>query len=172
MIDPATSWFEMVELPMIEVEKKHGKTVKTAKIFDKTSKQIASLVYQLWFSRYPRYRYVIYNNGSKFRLHFRNLISTYGLRHKPTTIKNPQANAILERVHQVIGSMMRTAELGMQDTFSHEDVARFLSDASQVICTTHHTVLNRIPAISYKNILREMAFEVSREPAATNQNKV
>ena len=31
-------------------------------------------------------------------------------------IKNPQANAICERVHQVLGTMMRTAELDMADS--------------------------------------------------------
>ncbi len=52
-------------------------------------------------------------------------------------IKNPQANAILERVHQVIGSVMCTAELDMQD--------RFLSDASWEIRASLHTVLKASP---------------------------
>ena len=41
-------------------------------------------------------------NGSEFKLHFEALCKSYGIKCKPTSGKNPQANAILERVHQVI----------------------------------------------------------------------
>ncbi len=63
MIDPATSWFERVELPTVRVTvPKSGKGkkatcldyTKDAKIFDNTSTQISNLVYKYWFSRYPR----------------------------------------------------------------------------------------------------------------------
>ena len=93
MIDPATGWFEMVELPVIEIVKNTGgDDVETQEIFDKTSKQIASLVNKSWFCRYPRPRFVIYDNGSEFKRHFYDLCDTYGLTQKPTTIKNPQSN--------------------------------------------------------------------------------
>ena len=106
-------------------------------------KKIARLVNKSWFSRYPRCRKIIYDNGSEFKLHFRTLCDTYGLKRKPTTIKNPQANAILERVHQVIMGILRTAELDMTETISEEDVSTFLDDASWAIRTTHHTVLKK-----------------------------
>jgi transposase InsO family protein len=32
----------------------------------------------------------------------------YGIKRKVTTVRNPQANAILERVHQTIGKIIRT----------------------------------------------------------------
>ncbi len=66
MIDPATSWFEIVELPTVAQETTvspmgKGKTVtfdKNTKVaepnFDKSSAQISNLVYKTWFSRYPR----------------------------------------------------------------------------------------------------------------------
>jgi hypothetical protein len=65
MIGPATSWFEIVELPTVAQETTvppagKGKKVTFAKItkaakpfFDKSSAQISSLVYKTWFSRYP-----------------------------------------------------------------------------------------------------------------------
>ena len=68
-------------------------------ILDKTSERIAWLVNKTWLSRYPRCRYIIYNNGSEFKLNFKYLCETNGIKRKPTTIKNPQANAILERLH-------------------------------------------------------------------------
>jgi hypothetical protein len=67
MINPATSWLEIVELPTVAQETTvpptgKGKTVtfdkKNIKVaepyFDKSSAQISNLVYKTWFSRYPR----------------------------------------------------------------------------------------------------------------------
>ena len=53
---------------------------------------------------------LIYDNGSEFKLHFEHLCDSYGINRKPTTVKNPQVNAILQRVHQVIGQMLHTAK--------------------------------------------------------------
>ncbi len=62
MIDPATSWFEIVGLPTVRVTvSKVGKGkkatctdfMKDAEIFVKTSAQIRNLLYKCWFSRYP-----------------------------------------------------------------------------------------------------------------------
>ena len=44
MIDPATSWFEIIELPVIERPLKKGGVIVDAETFDKTFKQIARLV--------------------------------------------------------------------------------------------------------------------------------
>jgi hypothetical protein len=104
MIDPASSWFEIVELPLVKqltTMKVIGKEkVNEELIFDKSSNQIARLVNKIWFCRYPRCRYLIYNNGLEFKLHFETLCESYGIKRKPTMIKNPQANAICERIHQ------------------------------------------------------------------------
>jgi hypothetical protein len=65
MIDPTTSWFEIMELPTVAQEttvppagkgKKvtFSKNTKVADYFDKSSTQITNLVYKTWFSRYPR----------------------------------------------------------------------------------------------------------------------
>ena len=80
MIDPATSWFEIVELPSVDrmtfptvgkgkkVTCVNNYTKGAIMTFDKLSTQISNLVYKTWFSRYPRCRYIIYDNGSKFKL--------------------------------------------------------------------------------------------------------
>jgi hypothetical protein len=76
MIDPTTSWIEIVKLPTVRVTvptSGKGKkatcldyTIEDAEIFGKTSAQISNLVYKCWFSRYPRCRYMIYDNESEF----------------------------------------------------------------------------------------------------------
>ena len=49
MIDPATGWFEIVELPVIETPLNKKGKVKCQETFDKTSARIAKLVNKTWF---------------------------------------------------------------------------------------------------------------------------
>ncbi len=118
---------------------------KDAEILDKTSAQISNLVYKCWFSRYPHCHYMIYDNGSEFKLHFRALCKTYGIKHKPTSIKNPQSNAILECIHAVFTNMLHTAKLDMAKPVNTSDINIFLADAAWAIRSTHHTVLKASP---------------------------
>ena len=74
-----------------------------------------------------------FDNGSEFKLHFVALCETYGLEVKPTSVKNPQANAVLERIHGVFGDMMRTSGLDMQDSVEPKDVDTFLTYAAWAI---------------------------------------
>jgi hypothetical protein len=150
MIDPTTNWFKIVELPTVRVMVPKGDKGKkatcldyaeNAEIFDKTSAQISNLVYRCWFSRYPCCRYMIYDNGSEFKLHFCALCKTYGVKRKLTSIKNPQANAILECTHAVFTNMLRTAQLDMAELVNASDTNIFLADAAWAICSAHHTVL-------------------------------
>jgi hypothetical protein len=117
MVDPATSWFEIVELPTVTklMAPKAGKGkkatctnfTKEAETFDMTSAQISNLVYKCWFKRYPCCQYLVSNNRSEFKLHFRALCATYGVKRKPTSIKNPTVNAILECICAVFTNTVR-----------------------------------------------------------------
>ncbi len=95
--------------------------------------------------RYPRCHHLIYDNGSEFKLHFKYLCESYGITRKPTTVKNPQANGIFERVHQVLGQMLCTVELGMADSVTPDDVNVFLDNAAWAIHSTYHRVLKASP---------------------------
>ena len=58
MIDPASSWFEIVKFPVAdhvptEPVKKYGKTKEA--YFDKSSFMISNLVNKCWFGIYPRF---------------------------------------------------------------------------------------------------------------------
>ena len=103
---PDYGWFEIVELaistevviPLDNKGQKGTKTHNNTKLpyFDKSSTMISHLVNKTWFSRYPHFQYIIYDNGSKFQLHFEALCESFGIKRKPTSVKNPTANAILE----------------------------------------------------------------------------
>jgi hypothetical protein len=162
MIDPASSWFEIVELPTIYrliTKKENGKerTIED-EIFDKSSDQIARLVNNIWLCRYPRCRYLIYDNGSEFKLHFETLCDSYGIKRKPTMIKNPQANAICERVHQVLGTMMRTSEIDMANSVEPADIDTFIDNAAWAIRSTYHTVFIASPGAAIFG--RDMLFDI------------
>ncbi len=102
-------------------------------------------MYKTWFSRYPCCQYIIYGNGSEFKLHFLSLCNTYGIKHKPTIVKNPQANALLEHIHAVLGNMLCTSELVMAKMVKPSDIDVFLSDTAWAVCSTYHTVLKASP---------------------------
>ena len=158
MIDPATSWFEIVELPTTEVQVvREGKEVVEV-ILDKSSSCIARLFNKSWLSRYPRANNIIYDNGSEFKLFFEQICDQYSLKRKPTTIKNPQANAILERVHAVCSNMIKTSNLDMQDTCTPEMVDELIANIGWAIRATHHTLLGSSPGAAIFG--RDMLFDI------------
>ena len=82
MIDPATSWFEMAEID------------------NKTPMGIANIVEQTWLCRYPWPRIITFDRGTEFMAGFTKCIKEeYNIKVKPTTVRNPHANSILERIH-------------------------------------------------------------------------
>jgi transposase InsO family protein len=95
MIDPATGWFEIQQYDDIQ------------------SITVASKIEREWFSRYPWPTQATLDRGSKFiGQDFQKMIKKdCGVKAKPITVRNPQANAIVERVHQVIANIIRTFEL-------------------------------------------------------------
>jgi hypothetical protein len=170
MIDPATSWFEIVELLVTQLREcdismgTHGRkglgTHKQQKepYFDKTSATVGALINKIWFCCYPHSQYIIYDNGSEFKLHFETLCDSYGFKRKPTSVKNPQVKAILERVHQTIMGMLRTADIDMADTISESDLEDFLTNAAWAVRSTYHTVLKASPGEAFFG--RDMLFDI------------
>ncbi len=69
-------------------------------------------------------------------------------------------NAILERIHAVLGNMLRTFELDMAKLVKASDIYVFLSDAAWAICSTYHTVLKASPgaAIFGQDMLFDIPF--------------
>ena len=71
------------------------------------------------------------------------LMADYGCRVSQITTRNPQANAILERIHQTIGSMIRCF---MHENIDEEDLFSGLFSAIAFATrATIHTTLNATP---------------------------
>ena len=86
MIDPVTNWFEI------------------SRINTKSSEEAQRIFDSMWRACYPRPQEVGFDNGSEFKHLFKELCQNMGIKEKPTTDYNPQSNAIIERVHQVLGN--------------------------------------------------------------------
>ncbi len=67
------------------------------------------------------------------------------MKHKPTSVKNPQVNAILEFIHAILGNMLRTSKLDMAKMVKPSDIDVFLSDATWAVHSTYHSVLKASP---------------------------
>ena len=90
----------------------------------------------------------IYDNGSELKLHFEALCESFGIKHKPTSVKNPHANAILKWVHQVINTMRCTAELDMTNTVKTSDIDTFLTNTAWAIHSTYSRILKASPGVA------------------------
>lgn len=82
--------------------------VEMIRIRDKTSKHVAEQFANVWLARYPRPNKCVHDNGGEFKgPEFQQLLSQVGTEDKPTTAKNPQSNAVCERMHQTVANVLR-----------------------------------------------------------------
>jgi transposase InsO family protein len=89
MIDPATGWFEIIEIPT------------------KRADFIANLLEFHWLTRYPWPTEIRMDRGGEFKAEVQaSLKDEYGITVKRITTRNPQSSSIIERIHQVVGNMI------------------------------------------------------------------
>jgi hypothetical protein len=117
---------------------------------------------------------LIYNNGSKFKLHFHSLCDTYGIKLKLISAKNSLAKAILERIHAIFTDMLCTIELDMAKSVKAGDIDVFLSDAAWAIRSTYHTLLKACPgeAIFGQNMLFDIPFVVDGKKIGEHRQRL
>ena len=128
-IDPATGWFEIAEVPLD----------------DQTSARVSQLFDNVWLSRYPRPRKVLYDNGSEFKKNFQPLLVDLAIKPTCTSIKNPQANAILERIHQVVGNMLKTKDLKNHIFDPLDKWGQILASVAFAVRCSYHSTLKGTP---------------------------
>ena len=148
IIDPVTYWVELVETS------------------NKTAEAVAMQFDRTWLSRYPRPNYIIFDKGSEFiGQEFQEMIQTYGIIPKPITTKNPQANAIIERMHGTLGDMLRTFELDKQLFDEKDPWSGFLSSIAWAMRSTIHTTINATPAelVFGRDMILPIAFQADWE---------
>ena len=100
---------EDIKIWSLTIVDETSRWLEAVAINSKSAKEIVELVDTQWFCRYPRPRIYIHDNGGEFvGEEFQELLQSYDIQSNPTTVKNPQGNAINERAHLVMGEMIRT----------------------------------------------------------------
>jgi hypothetical protein len=113
----------------------------------KTAENTALLFDRSWLCRYPRPMPVIHDTGTEFGQEFASI----EIQEVTTMVQNPRANAKLERVHEVIGDMLRTYDFENQklDTFGKDcqgPFDGFLFSVAFTCRATYQTSIGTSPA--------------------------
>ncbi|KAG7345279.1 reverse transcriptase RNA-dependent DNA polymerase [Nitzschia inconspicua] len=82
--------------------------VEAGRVENSSSAQAALVFENQWLARYPRPLTCIFDQGTEFEGAFLRCLHRNGIQAVPTTVKNPQANAICERMHSTLGDILRT----------------------------------------------------------------
>jgi hypothetical protein len=113
------------------------------------SGHIAMKFHNLWLSRYPKPNRCIHDNGGEFTgPEFQAMLQYFNIHDTPTTVLNPTANAICERMHQTVANSIRTSIYEHHPT-SYEEfydiVETALAAAIYALRTTINISLNTTP---------------------------
>jgi hypothetical protein len=82
---------------------------KLVRVESLTAQRAATAMEVGWLHRYPRPVRVVHHQGPEYQGQaFSALLDRHGIKDVPISVRNPQANAICERMHQVVGNLLRT----------------------------------------------------------------
>ena len=85
MIDEGSGWPEIIAIQ------------------NKYAEEIAKIVDDQWLNRYPHPSYCIHDNGGRLiGKRFKEMLKSYGVLPKLTTVRNPQSDGVHERMHLVL----------------------------------------------------------------------
>ena len=114
-----------------------------------TSLVVAQAFENNWLSRYPVPTKCVYDNGNEFLgPAFTAMLRRNKIKSVPTTVKNPQSNAIVERMHQSISTMIAIS-LRENPPNKFEEVSSLVYSkyfaAQYAIRATVNTILKNTP---------------------------
>jgi transposase InsO family protein len=181
-IDLAGPWAAMVNntkhvfhtLTIIDV---FSSWVEIIPIKTKQGHYICDLFVQEWLRRYPRPSRVIFDAGGEFdNQYFHEIFRQWFIKPEPITIRNPRANAIVERMHRILGDMLRVQLATKYD--GDDPIKDLTSAAAFAIRATVHGVTKFTPGqlVFSKDMILRTNFEANmelirqRRSAAIQQN--
>jgi len=157
MIDPATGWFEIVEVP------------------SKSSDEIANIFEMTWLNRYPWPAQVVMDRGREFMGDVIHLLKNeYNIARKPITTRNPQANAMVERAHQTLHNMIRTHQLKGKSDLPNGTWDGLLSAVGFAMRATIHTTTKATPAqlVFNRDAIQNVRFEADWQFIKERKEKI
>ena len=82
----------------------------------------------------------MFDRGTKFTAEFSKMCQNdYVLNRKPITTRNPQSNAIIKRIHQTIGNIIRTFDVS--NIVNNDPWSGILAATMFSVLATYHTTL-------------------------------
>ena len=108
MIDPDTGCFDIVEIPTFDLEEV---ALGNDEYINKSFSRVIQMFNKIWLCRHPRPRKFMFENGSNFKRYFTPLIEEFDIKPVLTSVKKQKANAMVERVHQLILNMLVTKDI-------------------------------------------------------------
>jgi transposase InsO family protein len=114
------------------------------RIDNRSSAHVSMQFENSWLARYPRPLRCVHDQGPEFvGTAFQTMLATNGVQAVPTSVKNPQANAVCERMHKTVQDMLNTTL-----RHNYNDVATVLELVDSCIASairalraaTHHTM--------------------------------
>ena len=86
----------------------------------------------------------MFDRGTKFMAEFSNMCQNYyGLKRKPITTRNSQSNAIIERIHQTIGNIIRI--FYVSNIVNNDQWSGILAATMFSVRATYHPTLQSSP---------------------------
>ena len=117
IIDPATGCFEIFEIPTFDLNEVMA---GNDEYIDKSSDRVSHMFNNTWICKYPGPFKFVFDNRYEFKIYFTPLLKYFDIKPVLTSINNYQANAPVERVHQVILNILVTKDL-YNKVFDHID---------------------------------------------------
>ena len=111
---------------------------------DKKAVSIVKLFDQEWLYQHPRPERVIHDNGNEFLgAEFQEMLHSFDITPKSTTVKNPQANSVIKKVYLTIGERCRMEESKFDDW--EEKVSSIFKSIAWAVRSTVHFVRTYTP---------------------------
>ena len=108
IVNPSTGWSEIFEGPMYDLDEVMGGIDEYT---NKSSARVRMLLNKTWLIREPNLREFVFDNIYEFKWDFTPLLKCFDIKPVFKKIKNPQTNAPVERVQQVILNTLVTKYL-------------------------------------------------------------
>lgn len=116
------------------------------------NKTAAHVGYQFetqWLARHPRPQRCIFNQGNEFLGEaFQAVLRRHGVHPAGSTVKNPQSNAVCERLHQSIGNALRVLNYSAPprtDVAAVKRINSALQTAAYAARTAIHSTMKESP---------------------------